>query len=326
MRVGIIGTGLIAHQNVPALLRTGRVEIAALCNRTLSKAESFARQYGLNVPIYEDYLQMLARERLDAVLINTPHGQHCEQFLACAGKGVHVMVEKPLATSWPDCQKMKEAAEHHGIRSAVCHTQRYTGPIRTALDYMRGPGAEEMGAVHHIIDTLNIHYFQDSRPSWYMNRGEAQAGLLFAHGSHQLDRVHLFLSGPSERLCAHIDYAQDLPWLDRGYQMLGSAGEQSYAITCGGYPGVHTSTLQLNCEKGTVRISLFPNGIEQEGVYIGHHGRPFELLPCPYPSDETYDRQFTDMLDALEGKPSGAPTLDEAGAVIRLIEQVRVGA
>ena len=47
MRIGIVGTGMIAKTNVEALQKTGRVEIAALCNRTLSKGEDFAKAHGI---------------------------------------------------------------------------------------------------------------------------------------------------------------------------------------------------------------------------------------------------------------------------------------
>lgn len=323
IRIGIVGTGLIAHHNIPALLKTGRAEIVALCNRTREKAEGLAVRYGLEVPVFTDYREMIRQIPMHAVLLNTPHGQHCEQFIACAEQGLSVLVEKPLATSVEDGRRMVAARDGNGVRGAVCHTQRYLAPMMTLRDFLRGEGGEAMGPIRHIVDTLNLQYFRPERPAWFFDADSAGGGLLMTHGAHQIDRVHYLLGSATDTVHAHMEYGETYPGIDTGYQILGIAGDKSYVVSCGGYPGVHTSTLQLTCERGTIRVSLFDTGIEGEGVYVGDAERPFEMLPCWHDPDDAYTRQFDDMLDAIEGRPNGAPTLEEALAVLVVLEKAR---
>jgi predicted dinucleotide-utilizing enzyme len=97
LRVGVIGVGMIALvRNIPALRQTGKAEIVAICRRD---AEALRRiQDWLQVPhAYTDWRQMLEEVELDAVLVCTPHDLHYEQSMAALQRGLHVLVEKPMA-------------------------------------------------------------------------------------------------------------------------------------------------------------------------------------------------------------------------------------
>lgn len=313
MNIGVIGTGLIARTNVTALMSTGRVRIAALCNRTGQKAKDFARDLSLDVPIYTDHMTMLNKEKLDAALICTPHAQHRDQFIDCARHGLNIMIEKPLATTGDECRQMIAARDRHKVRAAVCHTQRYLPQLRLARKLMTERAAE-WGKLMHITDTVNIHYFHDKRPAWFFDPVQAGAGLLLTHGSHQMDRVHLFGGCPSNLVFAHIETLDAYPGLDSGYQIMGTAGDISYCISCAGYQVPHTSDIHLDFERGSIQIVLFPNGLEEAGVWLGDRNG-YKRLDDPFERDDAYVAQFSAMLDLLEGKPTDAPTLEEAAAV-----------
>ncbi len=313
MNIGVIGTGLIARTNVAALMRTGRVNITALCNRTGQKAKDFARDLSLDVPIYTDYMTMLDKEKLDASLICTPHAQHSDQFIACAKHGLNVMIEKPLATAGDECRQIIAARDRYGIRAAVCHTQRYLPQLRLARKLMTEQAAI-WGKLRHICDTVNIHYFHDKRPAWFFDPVQAGAGLLLTHGSHQLDRVHLLSGCQSSLVFASIEALAAYPGLDSGYQIMGTAGSISYCVSCAGYQVPHTSDIRLDFERCSMQIVLFSNGLEEEGVWLGDRDG-YRCVENPFEQEDAYLTQFTAMLDLLEGKPSDAPTLEEAAAV-----------
>lgn len=319
MRVGILGTGRISWENVPALLRTGRVQITALCNRTPEKAETLARAFALSVPVYSDYREMIAHEVLDVVLIGTPHDQHCEQFCHSARAGLHIMVEKPLASDVTEGRRMLGAATEAGIRAAVCHTQRYLAPFQTLRDYLRCSAPSEIGELVSVVDTLNFHFFHSQRPAWYFDPTQA-GGMLFTHGAHQIDRIHFLLGGKAECVLASIERRVPGCPVDSGYQILGIAGGRSFTASCGGYPSPHTSALQLNFTSGMVRVSLFDNGIDGVGVYVGRGEVGFERLECSYREEDAYLHQFHALLDHLEGIPSDAPTLGEALDVLKVLD------
>lgn len=320
-RFGIVGTGQIARINVDALLRTGRAEVAALCNRTWEKARAFARDFHLDVPIDTDCAAMLRRGNLDAVLICTPHGQHMEQFIACAERGLHVLIEKPLATTAEECDRMITAAEKNQIRSAVCHTQRYLPEIRLARETIQARKAM-LGRLRHVTDRIDIHYFHEKRPRWFFDPAQAGGGLLLTHGAHQLDRLQVLTGLNAAPLCAGMEALPGYPGVDSGYQMIARAGDVTFLISCGGYRVPHTSDIRLDFENGSVAVSLFDDGMKGKGVWLGDE-TGFRKLDNPYAADDPYLVQFESLLDAVEGKPGGAPTLREARAVVWALDEAR---
>ncbi len=321
MKIGVVGTGIIAKTNVEALKETGRVTIQALCNRTLSKGQNFAREMGLDVPVYATLEEMLAKEKLDVALINTPHAAHYEQFKQCAEKGIHVLMEKPLGINEEECKSMIALRDAHAIRSVVCHTQRYLPLMQVTLKTIQEKG-QELGKLKHITDIINLHYFHDRRPAWFFDPLQAGGGLLLTHGAHQVDRVHVLGGGCTRKVFARLESLSQYPGLDSGYQMMGEAEGYTYTIVCAGYPSPHTSSVQLDFEKGTLKISLFANGMEEAGVYMGDEGG-YTRVTHPLEEADAYLSQFNDMLDNVEGKPSTAPTLEQATEVLKVLDAMK---
>lgn len=321
MRVGIVGTGNIAETNVAALLKTGRASVVGLCNRTLEKAQRFAQRFELDVPSYATLEELLEGVQMDAVLINTPHGQHMNQFEMCAGKGLHIMMEKPMGVNAEECAAMIALRDKHGIRANVCHTQRYLPHMRTAAALMQ-ERREELGRLMHISDHINLHYFHDKRPAWFFDPRSAGGGLLLTHGAHQVDRVHVLGGAYSTSVFGSMEALTAYPGLDSGYQMMGRTRDYSYTISCAGYPSPHTSNVQLDFENGCVKICLFSNGHEQEGVYFGRQ-EGFHKVDIPLQQPDAYVCQFEALLDHLEGKPSDAPTLEQATQVLRVLDAAK---
>ena len=108
-RVGIIGMGLYAAtEHVPMLRETGRVEIVAASRRDAKRLELARRK--LSIPqTFTDWREMLDKTELDAVVVATPHDTHLEPTLAALDRGLHVLLEKPLATSIADASAILNA-------------------------------------------------------------------------------------------------------------------------------------------------------------------------------------------------------------------------
>lgn len=95
IRLAISGTGVISERaHVPAFLDVAGIQIVALQNRTLEKAERVAAtiKSGEKPRIYRDYDEMLRREHPDAVGIFAPNALHCEYTLKAIAAGAHVLV------------------------------------------------------------------------------------------------------------------------------------------------------------------------------------------------------------------------------------------
>ena len=109
LRVGIIGMGLYAAlEHVPMLRETGRAEIVAASRRNSKRLELARRE--LSIPqTFTDWREMLEKTELDAVVVATPHDTHLEPTLAALDRGLHVLLEKPLATSIADASAILNA-------------------------------------------------------------------------------------------------------------------------------------------------------------------------------------------------------------------------
>lgn len=137
LRVGIIGVGMIAlMSHIPNLRKTGRAEIVAICRRDpryLAMA-----QERLKIPeAYTDWRQMLDRAALDAVVVSTPHHMHTEPTLTALQRGLHVLVQKPMALHSRDAWAMVDAAERAGRVLMVAFGPRFTGKWRTVEQKLR---------------------------------------------------------------------------------------------------------------------------------------------------------------------------------------------
>lgn len=118
MRAAIVGPGYVARVHAHALRDLG-VEVAAVCGRTRGRAEAF----GLGIP-YGDLAELLDRERPDVLHVCTPNGLHVEEALLALERGVHVVCEKPLASTAAESARMLEAAEASGLVHATMYHAR----------------------------------------------------------------------------------------------------------------------------------------------------------------------------------------------------------
>src|ERR1041385_7808441 len=108
IKTALIGCGKVGHLHAAALQTLPESEFVAVCGRSPEKVRSFADKY--HVAGFTDVAEMIAKARVEALCICTPHPEHAAPTIAAARAGVHVLVEKPLATTLADCDAMLAAA------------------------------------------------------------------------------------------------------------------------------------------------------------------------------------------------------------------------
>jgi predicted dehydrogenase len=184
LRTGLIGCGKVGHLHAVALATLPESQFVAVCGRTMEKAAPFAAKYG--VAAYTDVGAMVAKEKLDAVVICTPHPEHAAPTIAAARAGVHVLVEKPLASTLADCDAMLAAAKAGGAMIGTVCQRRFYPPcqrIRRAIDDGK-LGRPVLGTATMFGWRDEAYYKSDPwRGSW---KGEG-GGVLVNQSPHQLD-------------------------------------------------------------------------------------------------------------------------------------------
>ena len=123
VRFAVIGAGWISQEAfLPAVRQTGNAEVTALVSGDAGKARRLADFYGISdVYNYGEFDAMAASGKVDAVYVATPNSSHCEYAVRAARHGLHALVEKPLATSVEDAERMIAAAKAAGVLLATAY-------------------------------------------------------------------------------------------------------------------------------------------------------------------------------------------------------------
>jgi predicted dehydrogenase len=126
LRGAMLGCGHICPFHLRAWSQIEDVRIVALANRTVSKAQARAREFGIPIShVYSDYRELLDKEELDFVDVATAPHIHRQQVEAAAARGVHVLCQKPLAPSLEDAHMMMEACDRAGVLLSVNENWRW---------------------------------------------------------------------------------------------------------------------------------------------------------------------------------------------------------
>lgn len=141
-RIAVIGAGAMGRNHLRVLNDLESADLVALADVDRAGAERAARRF--NIQAYGDYLEMLDKEQPAGVVIAVPTILHREVALAAIERGVHVLVEKPIAFTVDEGREMIQAALRAGVILTVGHIERYNPAI---LELQRRLAQRELGRV-----------------------------------------------------------------------------------------------------------------------------------------------------------------------------------
>ena len=203
LRIGILGSGYMGRTHAECITRhMTRSRLVAIAGGR--RAPGLAADYG--VDFVPDFAAMLARRDVDAVLIATPHADHCPQVVSAARAGKHVLVEKPMATSVADCTTMIEACNAAGVRLEVIQTQRFRGAITHARDLVQSGAIGKPRMFHG--RSLFTDYIVDSSP-WAGK--EEHGGAFLDTAVHVFDSMRVILGSEATQILATLHTFGDAP-------------------------------------------------------------------------------------------------------------------
>ena len=131
LKIAVIGAGYVSRHHLAALRRISAVQLQAVVDLNLDAARALAAEFG--VPRACATLQELADLLLDAVYVLTPPSSHCPLAMQALARGCHVLVEKPMAETVADCDRMIEAARNACKVLSVNHSDRLDPVVLQAL-------------------------------------------------------------------------------------------------------------------------------------------------------------------------------------------------
>jgi UDP-N-acetyl-2-amino-2-deoxyglucuronate dehydrogenase len=196
IKTAIVGCGKVAHIHAAALKTLPASEFVAVCGGSHSERRAaFAQKYG--VKAYATVEELLDAGAAEMIAVATPHPAHAASTVKAARAGLHVLVEKPLASSLADCDAMLAASSAGGGQLGLICQRRFFEPcqrIRRAIDEGK-LGRPVLGTVTMFGWRDAAYYRSDPwRGSW---QGEG-GGVLVNQAPHQLDLLLWYLGEVEE--------------------------------------------------------------------------------------------------------------------------------
>ncbi|NQD89978.1 Gfo/Idh/MocA family oxidoreductase, partial [Paenarthrobacter sp. CM16] len=180
----VIGCGDISTVHFEALSALENAELVAVCDTDPERLAAAAAAHG--VPGYADYLDMLQEVRPDVVHVCTPHHLHASVAADCLERGVNVIVEKPLAHTLEEGQRLIEVAERSPARIGVCFQNRYNATSQAMHELLDGGTlGQVVGASATVMWHRDGSYYRN-RP-WRGTWAEGGGGLMMNQAIHTVD-------------------------------------------------------------------------------------------------------------------------------------------
>ncbi|MBQ0049106.1 MAG: Gfo/Idh/MocA family oxidoreductase [Bacteroidales bacterium] len=257
---GFIGCGEVTEKKSgPAFTLVEGSSIVAVMSRNAERAQSYAQRH--HIPHwYNDAWQLIQDPEVNAVYIATPPSSHATYAIMAMKAGKPVYVEKPLAASYADCQRVNRISEQTGVKCFVAYYRRYL-PYFKRVKQLLDEGA--IGKVINVqirfaVPPRDLDYNQHNLP-WRVQRDIAGGGYFYDLAPHQLDLLQMMfgpitlvhgyhqnrggLYATEDTVSAAFEFADGMP------------GSGSWCFVA--HESARTDRIELIGDKGQICFSVF---------------------------------------------------------------------
>lgn len=189
LKVGVVGLGKQTIENhLPAIEESPMFQLQAVCDTVPELVKTYSGQY--NVAGYTTVKEMLERHKLDLAIVAVPHCYYVPTIQLLAENGVHVVKEKPFATSMKEALEMQEIIQKHKIFLGITLQRRFNPIFQAFTQLVRRIGTP------YIIEgryTFNIKRLDEG---WRASKAQAGGGALIDMGYHLVDLLVWYFGLP----------------------------------------------------------------------------------------------------------------------------------
>ncbi len=253
IRVGIVGTGLSASQHLTALRQMPEALVVGVAGTSPEKARAFAANW--DIPsAFHSVAALLAEGAIDVLHTCVPPDARVALVRACAARGVHVLLEKPMARTVAEADAIIDIAAAAGITLGAMFQNRFTPLAQRARELVLGG---ELGRV--IIVELSARWYRETTyyrgSAWRGTREREGGAVLINQAIHGIDLLQ-WICGPVQELSARVaTQVQPIETEDTGLATLrfanGALG--SIVATTAGWPGF-SDRLEIQGTDGWARL------------------------------------------------------------------------
>ncbi len=314
IRAAIIGCGSYASEHAKFLSKYEGAHIRAVCDIDESRAEGFRKEYGADY-VTTEVEKIWADPEIDAVWICTQHHLHAPLAIAAAEAGKNFFLEKPLAITMEDCDRVVEVVERTGVTAMSGFKLRFFPAVIAAKEFLTKPTL----TVAQVID--------DHWPSEvWANDPIKGGGNVLSQGCHMVDTVmHMHPAAPVRVYAAGGNmHHPERDIVDVATITLTFADGNVANVSVGdvGVPP-HTSKFALQQSDGASSVSLYNR---LNSLITRADGEENELPAWPEEGAGVIDTAFLKAL--VEGAPSPVPVQSArrtTAVVLAAIESIKTG-
>ena len=197
VKLGVLGAGIIANSFMEAAPEVPELEVAVICDLVEDNARALAEPH--SIKWVTDFQDVLRDETVQAVYIALPHHLHEEVTIAAAEAGKHILLEKPMANSLEEAERMLAAQEKTGVKLMLGFTHRFHSELETAKRLI---DAGELGQLSLAVDVMTTG---GRIPGWFWKKEEAGGGVLHVNGAHSFDRMRWLLGTEIVEVFAYVE-------------------------------------------------------------------------------------------------------------------------
>lgn len=326
IRFAIVGYGNIGRRHAEHIMQHPDAELVAVCDTDTSVKDKIENKANF----YYNINDLLSVENIDVVCVCTPNYLHESHTVAVLQKGFHAVVEKPMALSVAECDRMIAAAALADRHIFAVKQNRYNPPVQAVKDLMR---KGDLGQIYMV--QVNCFWNRDdnyySQSPW---RGKKQfdGGCLFTQFSHFIDILY-YLNGTLDSATGVVDnysHSHNTEFEDTGSFTMKAANGATVNFnfsTCA-YGQNMEGAITILAEKGTVKIGgQYLNTIEYQQlengslpqINISAKANDYGLYQG---SMSNHDRVIGNVVDVLRNNGVIMTSAEEAREVVRMIEMM----
>jgi predicted dehydrogenase len=254
-KVGVIGLGLFGTTHIEAYKGLPYAEVIAVADSAPGRAKEIAKIY--NIPRwFENYEELLAIEELDAVSIVTPESAHLAPVEAAARAGKHMLVEKPMAHTVSEVERMIAAAKKADLILMPGHLLRFEPRYATIKEKL----------LNHELGTIASIQARRNRTKANFRKYAARAHPIFAAAIHDIDLLLWYAQSSVQRVRGYQRHVQDAEMPDVVWGIIEFSSGALGIIECTWLTpdaaGVFADdALQLITDKGVAKLELVDGGL-----------------------------------------------------------------
>jgi predicted dehydrogenase len=315
--IAVVGTGMWAPRLAEAAGRAG-LDVVACFSRNETRRCEFAERFGCEPA--GSLEEAIDHPGVEGVVLVTPNDVHEEQALACAERGRHVFVEKPIADSVEAGERMRQACADAGVTLMVGHAFRRLGAARRVKELL------DEGALGRVVlAEANMTLPGSFKPeAWRADRDRNPGGPIMQLGMHHVDTLAYWL-GPVARATgrfAHVHTHADID--DVGVVTLEFESGALGSLT-GSYVSPKTLSLRLLGTEAVLDLrtdfSVWPDAQALDGVTtLTVNGEPVEFEERDMLADE-----LGEFARCVRGEAEPETGADEGIAALSVVVEALAG-